>query len=152
MNSWAYWTTASQEVYSQKSRFYMIRLIPTGGDYGNIADGGTYESSKNLWVLGNYSLFVRPGYHRVDLNIPEGDKKFFGSAYISPEEDKLVVVYTNINDESIQMETSIEGLNKQVVSMRQYVTSSTSNLNEVDEYLKGYIPAKSVVTMVYDLK
>ena len=24
----------------------MIRLIPTGGDYGNIADGGTYESSK----------------------------------------------------------------------------------------------------------
>lgn len=52
----------------------MIRLIPTGGDYGNIADGGTYESSKNLWVLGNYSLFVRPGYHRVDLNIPEGDK------------------------------------------------------------------------------
>ena len=152
MNSWAYWTTASQEVYSQKSRFYMIRLIPTGGDYGNIADGGTYESSKNLWVLGNYSLFVRTGYHRVDLNIPEGDKKFFGSAYISPEEDKLVVVYTNINDESIQMETSIEGLNKQVVSMRQYVTSSTSNLNEVDEYLKGYIPAKSVVTMVYDLK
>lgn len=152
MNSWSYWTTASQEVYSQKSRFYLIRLIPTGGDYGDIAQGGTYSTGKNLWVLGNYSLFIRPGYRRVDLNIPEASKKFFGSAYISPEQDKLVVVYTNINDESIQMETSIEGLNKQVVSVKQYVTSSTTDLAEVDEYLKGYIPPKSVVTMVYNLQ
>ncbi len=153
VSSWSYWTTASVEVYSQKSRFYMIRLIPGDGDYGDIALDGTYSASKNLWVLGNYSLFVRPGYKRVDLNIPNGSRMFFGSAYISPEQDRLVVVYTNMGVETIHMDTALEGIgDKTVKSVRQYTTSETRDLKEEADYLTGYIPSKSVVTMVYDLQ
>ncbi|WP_417009718.1 glycoside hydrolase [Bacteroides congonensis] len=153
VSSWSYWTTASVEVYSQKSRFYMIRLIPGDGDYGDIALDGTYSASKNLWVLGNYSLFVRPGYKRVDLNIPNGSRMLFGSAYISPEQDRLVVVYTNMGVETIQMDTALEGIgDKTVKSVRQYTTSETRDLKEEADYLTGYIPSKSVVTMVYDLQ
>ena len=99
----------------------MIRLIPGDGDYGDIALDVTYSASKNLWVLGNYSLFVRPGYKRVDLNIPNSSRMFFGSAYISPEQNRVVVVYTNMGVETIYMDTALEGIgNKTVKSVRQY--------------------------------
>lgn len=152
VSSWSYWTVASQEQYSQKSRFYLIRLIPEGGDYGDIEKSGTYAAGKNLWVLGNYSLFIRPGYRRIELNIPEQSNKFYGSAYLSPSEDKLVVVYTNASSQSVQIENAIQGLDKQVVSTQQYTTSNTKDLRLESESQRGYIPAKSVVTLVYDLK
>lgn len=152
VSSWSYWTAASQEQYSQKSRFYLIRLIPEGGDYGDIEKSGTYAASKNLWVLGNYSLFIRPGYRRVELNIPEQSNQFYGSAYLSPDKDKLVVVYTNASSQSVQIENTIQDLEKQVVSVQQYTTSNAKDLRLESESQRGYIPAKSVVTLVYDLK
>ncbi len=152
VSSWSYWTAASQEQYSQKSRFYLIRLIPEGGDYGDIKDSGTYSAGKNLWVLGNYSLFIRPGYQRVDLNISEQSNQFYGSAYISPDKDKLVVVYTNASTKSVQMENTINGLDRQVVSVEQYTTSNSMDLRQESKSQQGYIPAKSVVTFVYTLQ
>lgn len=152
MSSWCYWTSVSTEVYSQKSRFYLIRVTPAGGDYGDIKEDGTFSDSRNLWVLGNYSLFVKPGYQRIDLNIPDGSRKFFGSAYISPEKDKIVVVYTNMTDNSIRMNTEIQGIEKQVESFEQYVTTASKNLEPSEEYRKGIISPKSVSTFVYTLK
>lgn len=155
VSSWSYWTTASSEVYGHKSRFYMIRLVSGDdkGDYGDIAVDGTYSASKNLWVLGNYSLFIRPGYKRVDLNIPNGSRLLFGSAYVSPEQDRVVVVYTNMGVETIHMDTSLEGIgDKTVKSVRQFTTSESRDLKEEADYMLGYIPSKSVVTFVYDLE
>lgn len=86
VSSWSYWTTCSRERWSQKSRFYLIRLSPDSNDgesYADLATNGTYKASKNLWVLGNYSAFVRPGYQRVDLKLEEETKDFFATAYIS---------------------------------------------------------------------
>ncbi|QIU93356.1 glycoside hydrolase family 30 protein [Bacteroides faecium] len=153
VSSWSYWTAASQEQYSQMSRFYLIRLTPKGGDYGDIKESGEYSASKNLWVLGNYSLFIRPGYTRIDLNIPGASKDFFGSAYISPDKDKVVVVYTNMSDKNIQIENTIEGLtDKQIVSSKQYVTSNTTDLQYLPAMLQGYLAAKSVSTFIYELQ
>lgn len=153
VSSWSYWTTASAEVYGHKSRFHLIRLIPVGGDYGDISMGGSYTANKNLWVLGNYSLFIRPGYKRVDLNIPNGSRMLYGSAYISPAADKLVVVYTNMGEDTIHMDTELKGVEgKTVKTVRQYTTSESKNLRKELEYLTGYIPPKSVATLVYELQ
>lgn len=153
VTSWCYWTAASQEQYSQMSRFYLIRLSHESGDYGDLSESGEYSASKNLWVLGNYSLFIRPGYQRVELDIPDTDNKFFGSAYISPEKDKVVVVYTNSSDENIQVENTIQGLDgKQIVSSKQYTTSSTTDLQSLSSALQGYLAAKSVSTFIYELQ
>lgn len=153
VSSWSYWTVASQEQYSQKNRFYLIRLIPAGGDYGDIEESGSIMAGKNLWVLGNYSLFIRPGYKRVELNIPGSSNQFYGSAYISPEQDKLVVVYTNASTKSVQMENTIQNLNnKKGTLLEQYTTSSTKNLKQESKSQHGFIPARSVSTFVYTLE
>lgn len=151
VRSWSYWTTAAQEVYSQKNRFYLIRIIPQDGDYGDIAKGGTYNANKNLWVLGNYSRFIRPGYQRIAIDIPEQSNKFFGVAFISPDKDKLVVVYTNISDKRIEIVNNFQGLGKEVVSFEQYTTSSAKDLRKESIRDKNVVPAKSVSTFVYEL-
>ena len=155
MSSWSYWTSCSRERWSQKSRFYLIRISPSGNDgedYGELTTNGTYWGSKNLWVLGNYSRFVRPGYQRIALNLPES-RKVFGSAYISPEKDKVVVVVTNMGPETVHFTPTIEGINgKEVATVNQYTTSEAKDLSCEPDYLIGHLPAKSVVTLVYDLK
>lgn len=151
VNSWSYWTAASTEVYSQKNRFWLIRLIPEGGDYGDIEGNGSVQSGKNLWVLGNYSLFVRPGYQRIGLTLDEQNNKFFATAFLSPENDKLVVVYTNCTDKSIQITNEFSGLDKQVGDFEQYTTSAVKNLRREPDYQKGLLPAKSVSTFIYTL-
>lgn len=151
ISSWCYWTSCEPERWGQLNRFYLIRLIPGGGDYGDMAEDGTYSAGKNLWVLGNYSLFVRPGYQRIDLNIPNSDNMFFGSAYLSPEKDKLVIVYTNCSQKSIKVTNEFDGLDKQVGEYEQYVTSASTDLKRSPSYEKSIIPARSVVTMVYSL-
>lgn len=153
MSSWSYWTSISQERWSQKSRFFLIRVTPEDGDYGDLKKNGTYSASKNLWVLGNYSLFIRPGYQRVALDIPEGSNQFFGTAYISPAKDRVVAVYSNIGKESIRIKNTLQGIDgKEVIAMNQYTTSGAKDLKQEPDYLVGLIPAKSVVTLVYDLK
>jgi len=150
-SSWSYWTSAAAECWSQKSRFYLIRITPADGDYGDIAKSGTYTAGKNLWVLGNYSLFVRPGYQRVDLNIPQQSKIFFGSAYLSPDKSKLVVVYTNATKKSIKISTDIKSLDKKTSSVKQYTTSAAKDLKLESDQQTGVLPARSVATLVYEL-
>lgn len=151
-SSWSYWTSMDPERWSQKCRFHLIKVTPAGGDYGDISESGTYEATKNLWVLGNYSLFIRPGYQRVNLNIANASNSFFGSAYISPEEDKLVAVYTNLTSKSIALDIKLEGINKKVVTIKRYTTSRTEDLAE-DELSGDHcaIQPQSIITLVYQL-
>lgn len=150
VTSWSYWTTCERERWGQMSRFYLIRLTPTGGDYGDLTTGGTYEASKNLWVLGNYSLFVRPGYKRIDVTSPSSS--VLASAYISPNQDKLVVVYTNLGKKSVKVEATINVSGKTATNPQEYVTSSSRNLRLVGSEETNVLEARSVATVVYDLQ
>ncbi len=152
VTSWSYWTTCERERWSQKSRFYLIRLIPTGGDYEALNGGGTYSASKNLWVLGNYSLFIRPGYKRVSVSVPVTDNSLFASAYVSPESDKVVVVFTNMSQKKIKVNNQITLNGRTAGTPAQYVTSSSRDLKLVPDYETTVIPARSVATLVYDMK
>src|SRR6185312_9545744 len=83
--------------------------------------------SKMLWILGNYSRFVRPGAIRVSATIEqEGNsgKPILISAYKKGSAVTLVVV--NSNNQSVQMKLHING--GQISLTRGYVTSETSDL------------------------
>lgn len=152
-SSWSYWTSMACERYSQKNRFYLIRLIPAGGDYGDIRESGTHVAGKTLWVLGNYSLFVRPGYKRVDMQINGTNKTLFGSAYLSEDGKTLVAVYSNLNSTVFKAKTQIT--NAKIKSIKRYTTNSSSNLLEaaVDVSASSIsINPQSVVTVVYTLE
>ncbi|WP_394698904.1 glycoside hydrolase [uncultured Bacteroides sp.] len=153
VSSWSYWTSMDVERWGHKNRFLLINTTPADGAYGDIEKSGTHEATKTLWTLGNYSLFIRPGYQRVNLTIQNSSNTFFGSAYLSPQKDRLVVVYTNLTAKVIGADLSLKGFTKQASSIKQYTTNASSDLAETTVTTKSCaIQPKSVVTVVYDFK
>ncbi len=130
VSSWSYWTALDMDRWNHKNRFLLIKLTPAGGAYGDISQSGSHEAMKNLWVLGNYSLFIRPGYQRIDLNIKNPSDSFFGSAWLSPSKDKVVIVFTNMTANSLEVALDLKGMSKKHLSIKRYVTSSRKNLQE----------------------
>ncbi len=150
VSSWSYWTSMDVSRWNHKNRFLLIELNPAGGAYGNISGSGTHQATKTLWVLGNYSLFVRPGYQRVDLTITNPSNSFFGSAWLSPEKDRLTIVYTNLTAKSIEVKLDIKGMNKNYISKKKYITSQTKDLKEeISDERDCIIEPESVTTIVY---
>lgn len=153
VSSWSYWTVWGQERWSQKNRFYLIKLGADVSDYKDdytedLTVNNNWAANVNLYVLGNYSRFIRPDYKRVDLDCG-ADKSFIGTAFISPDSKTLVAVYTNLTDKKIRVQpklTGYEGYNK----VLRFVTDESKKLersNMSDD--KVVIPAKSVTTIVY---
>lgn len=158
MASWSYWTTFAQEKWGQKNRFYLLRLNTKGDtgneSYGDIATGGTVTDNANLWVLGNYSRFIRPGYRRIShtTNQSESLNKLMGSAYVSPDGKRIVAVYVNMGSATgVMLNVDGQSAAKQI---SLYRTSETENLKHIAEtYTLGQrimIPKKSVSTFVID--
>lgn len=149
VSSWSFWTSMDVDRWNHKNRFLLIRLNPAGGAYGDISGSGTHEAMKNLWVLGNYSLFIRPGYQRVSLDIVNPSTSFFGSAWLSPLGKSLVVVYTNTTSKVIEPDMNITGIGK-YTSVKRYVTSASKNLEEdIPKDGKYEVDAQSVTTFVF---
>ena len=161
VSSWSYWTAFAQERWGQKNRFYLLRVNAAGDtgteSYGDLKNGGTIMDNRNLWVLGNYSRFIRPGYQRVDLTGADDLNGLMGSAYVSPDGLEAVVVYVNMAQSSQLVTFSVTGTNKQVAGVKKYTTSSALALNYDRNLPYDYngeaieIPARSVVTLVIDL-
>lgn len=153
VSSWSYWTSMDVPHYGHKNRFVLIKLTPKGGEWGDITEGdGKYTVTPNLWVLGNYSLFVRPGYRRVASDSDE-DLNFFGSSYLSADGSTLVSVYTNISDKTLYLTDSFAGRDN-IKSMRTYTTTSTKHLVPANISLNGghaILEPMSVTTVVYEL-
>ena len=157
MSGWSYWTAFAQEKWSQKNRFYLIRMNAKGdtGDesYGDIKNGGTVTADKNLWVLGNYSRFVRPGYQRVEVTGADEMNALLGSAWLSPDGKTLVSVLVNMSRSSRKIDLSATGAT--VNSTKAYVTDKDNDLqlsSTLTNPADMEIPARSVVTVVMGIE
>lgn len=156
MSGWSYWTAFAQEKWSQKNRFYLIRMNAKGDtsdeSYGDIKNGGTLTADKNLWVLGNYSRFIRPGYKRVDVSGADEMNALMASSWLSADGNTLVTVLVNMNRISRNIALSLDG--QSVQSVKTYVTDKDRDL-ELDSSLSDVsdmdVPARSVVTVVTTL-
>lgn len=148
--SWSYWTSMSVERWGQKNRFELIKTTPAGGNYSDdFTAEGAVSATDNLWVLGNYSLFIRPGYSLCDLDMKE-TKDFFGTAYIAPDKSKLVLVVTNYNKEAgVTLDMSLpEGAK----SVYRYTTTAAKHLKQDRFSTKDrvFVDPSSVTTIVYN--
>jgi O-glycosyl hydrolase len=156
MSGWSYWTAFAQERYSQKNRFYLIRINAQGDSgeesYGDIKNGGTLTADKNLWVLGNYSRFIRPGYKRVAVDGADEMNDLMGSSWLSPDGNTLVTVLVNMNRTSRNISLSLA--DKSIESIKTYLTNKINNLRltpALSDASNMEIPARSVVTVVATL-
>jgi len=153
-SSWSYWTAMSVERYSQENRFELIFTTPAGGQYDDNTWNvdGTVADNANLWVLGNYSLFIRPGFKRVEMSMNES-KDFFGTAWKSADGSRLVVVYTNYDkDNGVSIDMSASQLPGTPKAIHRYTTSTSKKMQQ--EYFNVadpvFIEPYSVTTVVYD--
>lgn len=163
MVSWDYWTAFAQERYSQNNRFYLIRVNAKGENgnesYGSLTGGGNVFPDYNLWALGNYSRFIRPGFKRVKLTGATDINNMMASAYLSPDSGQLVVVLVNVGQVARQVQLTLSGSDLQPSTIAKFTTNSRirlkrdSNLSEVyDSTAVVPIPMRSVVTLVMSLK
>jgi glucuronoarabinoxylan endo-1,4-beta-xylanase len=108
MNAWHYWW-----VYSASA------------GNGALWDTNTGQATKRLWVEGNFSRFVRPGFQRVGTSgsVPSG---VFVSAYASPSDGTVAIVAINDNTSATPISLFVSGAAP--CSMTPWVTSATDNL------------------------
>ena len=156
MTGWSYWTAFAQEKWSQKNRFYLIRMNAKGDtgeeSYGDIKKGGTLTADKNLWVLGNYSRFIRPGYKRLEVNGADELNGLMASSWLSPDAKTLVTVLVNMSRGSRKIDLSLSG--SHVEGVKTYVTDKDHDLQydaTSSDAANMEIPARSVVTVVMSL-
>ena len=146
-HSWSYWK--GMELNGNHS------LVALYAKEGDIYRGGDVKANKLLYVLGNYSFFVRPNYTRVALSGADNLSEVAATAYLSPDGKRLVVVYVNNTFEKQAVEVALpKPYNKQILSAKMYITDERNDLSahEMAKALSFDLNARSVTTVVYNLK
>lgn len=136
--AWQWWTAVS--AYDYKDGLVYIDKQKSGGKV---------YPSKMLWVLGNYSRFIRPGAVRVDaafqpITDTAGSKPQLVSAFKKGKDFIAVLV----NSDSTERAVHLSFMKHHVKFKKAFVTSSSNALKAVK--MKGdvqILPAKSVVTL-----
>jgi len=115
-----------------------------GGQVESLQHDGEVRNSKLLWVLGNYSRFVRPGMLRVKCELSEEQSPENGvlvSAYKNPENGNLVYVLVNLSEECMDVCMGED------VKASTYTTDKDQNMGFKTQPMNAVIlPARSVLT------
>lgn len=136
-SSWQWWLAMSPYDYSDA----LVYINDVNGNIqpANCKNDGQVLDSKQLWAMGNYARFVRPGMKRIAA---EGVDLV--SAYKDENSGELVVVIVNTGDEKqLQLDAAMEG-----GVVNAYTTSSTLNCKRsLMPAQHIVVPSKSIVTL-----
>ena len=135
-SSWQWWLGINPYNYSDGLVYINA---PSGAmDPESSKADGLVSDSKQLWCLGNFSRFVRPGMIRVDAVLNKQTDPVYAagdimvSAYIDPALKTLVIVI--VNNETNSSTISLAGLGSSATlagtSVTAYVTSANKNLQK----------------------
>ncbi|MBI2300325.1 MAG: hypothetical protein HYU66_15495, partial [Armatimonadetes bacterium] len=136
VSAWHWWLAISPADYKDG-------LIYT--DYKRTGEQNILPS-KTLWVLGQYSRLIRPGFRRVELT-PSEDGELLASAYAGPDA-KLVVVLTNAGTDARSVRLTVD---RRLGALTPYLTSADEDLARQPDVAPGApvaVPARAVMTLV----
>jgi O-glycosyl hydrolase len=147
--SWQWWTAISQVDFKDGlvylddgSRSDSGKM---GGNVPSLQNDGVVRESKLLWVLGNYSRFIRPGAVRVKCGVEPVQSIAAGllaSAY-KITDGKLAVVMVNLSTKERQCGLDMSH------KVDVYTTSSTTNLERSRQDASNIlIPGRAVATVL----
>ena len=145
--SWCYWK--GMELNGNHA---LVALHATDGD---IYKGGYVTANKMLWVLGNYSRFVRPGYVRIELDGADDLDTLAGTAFISPDGSRIVSVFVNSSFEDMPVEMTLpKSWMKRLSEVNSYRTDARHDLAKCITGEKNChtVTARGVTTIVMDFK
>jgi O-glycosyl hydrolase len=152
--AWQFWNAFEPGRPDFNTRYYLVALQPNAAH----TDGDFFET-KNLWAMGHYSFFIRPGMHRLivkrsdQLTAVEMSQKVMVSAFAQPS-GRVVIVAINYEMEPRNIQVSLKQPNKEA-SYNRYITTAAADEN-MKFVGKGMInqpislPARSITTLVID--
>lgn len=152
--AWQFWNAYEPGSAAFNTRYYLIALQPDA-DFKN----GEFSITKNLWALGHYSRFIRPGMTRVlsekTMNGSKAEEKnLMVSAYMD-QHNKMVVVGTNYGTAEVKIRLDVSNTRKRSGQATRYLTTAADEVNMKPEVLEQYaevisLPARSISTIVVD--
>jgi glucuronoarabinoxylan endo-1,4-beta-xylanase len=153
-------------VWARSIHDYMTITNASGWEYWNIADpsaglvagglnsgltlGDLTTTSKRMYVIGQWSKFVRPGWVRIDATANPVSGVYL-TAFKASDNSAYAIVAVNQNSSSADLAFSLDGF-PSVASVTPTVTSESVNLaDQTDVSVSGAafsysLPAASVVT------
>jgi O-glycosyl hydrolase len=150
--AWQLWNSWEPGSADFDTRYYVIALNPANKEYTD----GSITATKNLWALGHYSRFVRPGMKRI--NVKRNDKlsdvaiaqDVMVTAYNN--EKQTVIVAINYTDQARTLKPQISHFKAQN-TFDEYLTTSDKNVNMKFTKRKNLkngieLPPKSILTLV----
>jgi len=155
VTSWQWWLAVSPYNYSDA-------LVYINDPSGNIhvagcKNDGQVLESKQLWAMGNYSRFIRPGMKRIQasvegVNDPSSEtSSLMISAYKDQIQKKIVVVIINPEQakKEFQLSDGDKALKLSGKLLNIYTTDAGNNLKKsVASARKINIAPRSVTTLV----
>ena len=158
--SWQWWTAVTQCDYKDGLVYLDSGIHPETGkvqlDKKALKLDGNVRDSKLLWVLGNYSRFVRPGMIRVSVewSVPQSPVDgILASAYKSVEGSNVALVLVNLSQDGHDITLNL-AKNPKLKSekIHTFTTSKTKNLqHEVGMASKIQLEPRSVTTIRYTI-
>ncbi|MBE9582987.1 beta-glycosidase [Mucilaginibacter sp. JRF] len=151
-SAWHLWNSYEPGNAEFDTRYYLIALQPNK-EYTD----GEFAITKNLWAMGNYSLFIRPEMKRVQVDRNDGldlykqAQDVMVSAYTGGK-SKLVVVAINYTEKPTALKLNLSNL-KGAKTYRTYTTSAADDLKaSAVQQVKGAVglKARSVTTIVFN--
>ncbi len=141
-SAWQWWMAAAEADYKDA-------LIYT--DYRQPGDSQTIYPSKILWVLGNYSRFIRPGMVRVEVSGSQNIHGLLASAYFDQKSGGVVAVLINCatNAQNIYLKFSPHSAAPK--QFTPWLTSTIKDLCAGEKFNANnniLIPPQSVLTLV----
>lgn len=152
--AWQFWNAYEPGSADRDTRYYLIALQPNAGH-----TDGTFTATKNLWALGNYSFFVRPGMKRVHTSRGDGmdpvkEAQDIMITAFTGGKDKLVIIAVNYTAQERPLELKLAHF-RSVKTYKMYSTTVAANDNlkasPVRRLEKGIsLLPRSVTTIVFN--
>jgi O-glycosyl hydrolase len=150
--AWQFWNAYEPGPSKVDTRYYLIALEPEP-DFKN----GKFSVTKNLWAMGHYSRFIRPGMTRISTQ-RNGDttsntgKNLMLSSYLDRNGD-LVTVAINYGTMPLNLQLELKNASKKYRKLSRYITTAAEGVNMKPESaikLKDLIslPPRSISTIV----
>lgn len=155
-SSWQWWTAFSEWNYKDGLIFVDDGILSCGAAKGNekmietCMNDGVYRTSKLLWVLGNYSFFVRPGMIRISEKSSVSNNGILASAYVDFINKKISVVLINNTSKTQDIDLSFVSVPRKfnTKQFKMYETSDRCDLQYKGETGNIFsMPPNSVVTL-----
>jgi glucuronoarabinoxylan endo-1,4-beta-xylanase len=124
-------------------------LVPTGWDNQGLTDPSV-NPAKRMYALGQFSRFVRPGFHRIGVGSQTGPLQI--SAYKEPTNGALAIVVINPTANHVVQTFHLSGFG--LASVTPWITSASQSLASqpavpvMGTAFTNTIPPLSIVTFV----